>query len=395
MLALTTPAAAVAAPSDYPSWDDVEKARKNEADKQAQIAEIQQLIRGLDREALDLGKVALEANEAYNQARDELEQATERADRLFDEADAAQARADESRRRAAGIIAQLARVGGGDITVELLTASSDDADRLLDKLGIADRVSRTSSQLLRQAIFDRNAAGQLAADAAAAEDERDARAADAKAALADAKAAVADVEARAAARRDIARTLVAQLASLKGTTAEVEQGYLDGLAWEKEQEADTEPPPPPADNNPGTPDAPPVTPTPPPPVTGKVDAAIAFAKSQLGEPYVLGGAGPGVWDCSGLTKMSYAAVGVYVGTHSATNQYSTMASAGKLVSIANLKAGDLLFYSSGGSTGGSKYHVTLYIGGGQMIEAPYPGEAVRIRAVRYGDLVPYAGRPTG
>ncbi|MDQ1556533.1 MAG: peptidoglycan DL-endopeptidase CwlO, partial [Actinomycetota bacterium] len=40
-------------------------------------------------------------------------------------------------------------------------------------------------------------------------------------------------------------------------------------------------------------------------------------------------------------------------------------------------------------------HVTLYIGGGNMIEAPYPGEVVRIRPVRYGDLVPYAGRPTG
>jgi cell wall-associated NlpC family hydrolase len=101
-----------------------------------------------------------------------------------------------------------------------------------------------------------------------------------------------------------------------------------------------------------------------------------------------------VWDCSGLTKASYASVGVYIGTHSATNQYATMAAAGRLVPYNELVAGDLLFYSSGGSTTGTKYHVTLYAGGGLMIEAPYPGTTVRKVPVRFGDLVPYAGRPT-
>jgi cell wall-associated NlpC family hydrolase len=72
-----------------------------------------------------------------------------------------------------------------------------------------------------------------------------------------------------------------------------------------------------------------------------------------------------------------------------------MSAQGRLVSVSSMTAGDLLFYSNGGSTGGSKYHVTIYVGGGQMIEAPRPGVNVRIVAVRYGDLVPYAGRPTG
>ena len=92
--------------------------------------------------------------------------------------------------------------------------------------------------------------------------------------------------------------------------------------------------------------------------------------------------------------MAYASVGVYIGTHSAGNQYTTMANAGRLVPLAGLATGDLLFYSAGGSPSGSKYHVTLYIGNGQMIEAPRPGALVRIMPVRYGDLVPYAGRPT-
>ncbi len=56
--------------------------------------------------------------------------------------------------------------------------------------------------------------------------------------------------------------------------------------------------------------------------------------------------------------------------------------------------GDLLFYSDGGSTSASKYHVAIYIGNDQMIEAPYPGVNVRIAAVRFGDLVPLVGRPS-
>ncbi|WBU37546.1 C40 family peptidase [Homoserinibacter sp. YIM 151385] len=395
VLALTTPSAAVAV-DDYPSWDDVEKARKNEADKRAQIEKIERLIRGLDREAADLGRVALERGEAYHLAQDALETATAEADEQYAAAEAAQRAAEESRQRAAGVIAQLARAGGGDITATLLTSSAEDADRLLERLGLMTRVSRASAELLRTAIFDRNAAEQLADGAAAAEDERDERARSAKALLREAEAAAKDASGRAAERRKAEATLIAQLARLKGTTADTERGYREGLAWEREQEEQKEPPADPGDGDSGTPGAPPVDPTPPaPPVTGKVDGAIAFAKAQIGEPYRLGGAGPNVWDCSGLTKTAYANVGVYIGTHSATNQYSTMAAQGRLVKISQIKAGDLLFYSSGGSASGSKYHVTLYIGGGQMIEAPYPGETVRIRAVRYGDLVPYAGRPTG
>ena len=111
--------------------------------------------------------------------------------------------------------------------------------------------------------------------------------------------------------------------------------------------------------------------------------------------YQFGGSGPNVWDCSGLTRAAYASVGVYIGTHSATNQYNTMASSGRLVPFSSRTAGDLLFYSNGGSTSGSKYHVAIYIGNGYMIEAPYEGQPVRIRPVRSGDLVPYVGHPTG
>ena len=141
----------------------------------------------------------------------------------------------------------------------------------------------------------------------------------------------------------------------------------------------------------------PVTPTAPvvsaPNVTA-VAGAIAYARSQLGDAYRFAGAGPDAWDCSGLTKAAYASVGTYIGTHSATNQYNTLKRAGRLVPLSAMVAGDLLWYSSGGSASADKYHVAIYIGGGQMIEAPYEGQVVRVTAVRRGDLVQSAGRPT-
>jgi cell wall-associated NlpC family hydrolase len=63
------------------------------------------------------------------------------------------------------------------------------------------------------------------------------------------------------------------------------------------------------------------------------------------------------------------------------------------VNLSQALPGDLLFYTEDG--GAVMYHVAMVVGGGQMIEAPRPGVPVRITAIRYGDLMPYVGRPTG
>ncbi|HEX3679921.1 MAG TPA: NlpC/P60 family protein, partial [Galbitalea sp.] len=201
------------------------------------------------------------------------------------------------------------------------------------------------------------------------------------AANAAASAATAQVNAQTAQQA----ILTSQLASLNGTKASTEAAYYAGLAWQAKQEAQTTPPP----------DKTPPGPIPGAPVGSAVAVAIAFAEAQLGKPYQLNGAGPNVWDCSGLTLKAYAAANVYIGTHSATNQYNVMASENRLVPLSDRQPGDLLWYSDGGSTTATKYHVTIYIGNNEMIEAPYPGVNVRVAVLRYGDLVPYAGRPTG
>jgi cell wall-associated NlpC family hydrolase len=373
---------------DYPTWQDVQNAKRNQAATAAEVDRIEGLLVQLETTAAELGKVAQIKAEEYAVARDALTAATQKVTRLTTLADDAQKRADESTARAARLIAQLARTGGGDITLGLLMGSATETDQLLSRLSTMNRVTESSTDILTRAEFDRNLAQSLGDDAEAAEKIRKGLAADAQTALDAAQTASDKAEADVAAQQENVDRMYAQLATLKNTTAAVERDYQEGLTEQQEQQQNNPPSPP--SNPPGG-----VDPSPPAPVGSLVEQAISYARAQLGERYALGGAGPDVWDCSGLTKMSYSSAGVYIGTHSATNQYSTMANQGRLVSIGSLQAGDLLFYSNGGSTGGSKYHVTMYIGGGQMIEAPRPGVPVRIVSVRYGDLVPYAGRPTG
>jgi cell wall-associated NlpC family hydrolase len=381
------PAMALRQP-DYPSWDDVEQARHNEAAAQATVEQIEGILIRLEAEAAELNRIALELGEEYALASSALEVATAKLDRLKSQADAAQERAEESEQQVAVIVAQLARSGGGDVTIGLLLGSADDADSLLARLGMADRLSASSAALLERAIYDKKTAQALATDARAAERERQRLADDAQEKFDLAQAAAADAQAKADAQRaDIGR-MYAQLATLKGTTEAVEREYQQGLA--ANPPSAPPPAPPPATPPPG------VDPAPPPPVSGAVESAIAYASAQLGEPYQYGGMGPNAWDCSGLTKASYASVGVYIGPHSSTDQYNYMSAQGRLVPRDQWQRGDLLFYSYGGSASTPrKYHVAIYLGNGKMIEAPNPTAPVRIVNVRYGDLVPYVGRPTG
>lgn len=377
------PVTAAHAETEYPSWNDVQEAKKNEKSKQAQIDEIEALIANLESDAAEFSRAALERAEEYNIALDALDDASARSERLERQASAAAETAAQSRLRAGQIIAAVARSGNGDVTLGLLSGLQD-PDDLLYSLGAVSTISTQTARVYERAQQDANSAALLTEQAERAEAERKSLTAEAKSTLEAAKSAARDAQKKSTAQDAAAAQLYAQLASLKGTTSAIEKGYLEGVAWEKAQEAVTEPPVTP----------PPVNPTPEPPTESAVTGAIAFARAQLGDKYVLNGEGPDQWDCSGLTLKSYAAVGVSIGTHSATNQYATMQKAKRLVPFDEIVAGDLIFYSSGGSTTATKYHVALYIGAGQMIEAPYPGQPVRIKAVRYGDLVPYAGRPT-
>ncbi|PNE38192.1 NlpC/P60 family protein [Streptomyces noursei] len=106
--------------------------------------------------------------------------------------------------------------------------------------------------------------------------------------------------------------------------------------------------------------------------TGAAAKAVAFARAQLGTPYVWGGNGPadGGFDCSGLTQTAYEAASIHL-PRVAQAQYD----AGPyLPKGTQLAPGDLLFF------GANPHHIThvkLYTGGGEAIDAPHPGAVVR------------------
>ncbi|MFE0178045.1 NlpC/P60 family protein [Streptomyces sp. NPDC059002] len=109
-----------------------------------------------------------------------------------------------------------------------------------------------------------------------------------------------------------------------------------------------------------------------PPATGPAARAVAFARAQLGTPYVWGGDGPseGGFDCSGLTQAAYRAAQVSI-PRVAQAQYDH---GPRLPKGAVLAPGDLLFFGTGP---GAITHVALYTGHGQAIDAPRPGAVVR------------------
>jgi len=130
------------------------------------------------------------------------------------------------------------------------------------------------------------------------------------------------------------------------------------------------------------PSSPPPAPTGPAPAV-KPGAATALntAKAQLGKPYVYGAAGPDSYDCSGLTMYAWRAGGVLL-PHSAAMQYDAIAH----ISVSQLQPGDLVFFYT------PIEHVGIYVGGGQMIDAPYTGAVVRYDSI-YNPYLVGAGRP--
>lgn len=111
--------------------------------------------------------------------------------------------------------------------------------------------------------------------------------------------------------------------------------------------------------------------------TGSGVVAAEWALEQVGKPYVWGGVGPDGFDCSGLTQQAWAAAGVSI-PRVTTDQFP----AGTRVSLDELAPGDLLFYDTRPySPGDPPTHVTMYVGDGQMVNAPSTGQNVRVEAV--------------
>lgn len=102
--------------------------------------------------------------------------------------------------------------------------------------------------------------------------------------------------------------------------------------------------------------------------------AVEFARAQVGKPYVWGAAGPGSYDCSGLTQAAWKAAGVTL-PRVTTDQLA----AGTTVPLADAQPGDLVFFRVHDEVG----HVGVHTGDGMMIHAPKPGAHVREESIHY------------
>ena len=114
-----------------------------------------------------------------------------------------------------------------------------------------------------------------------------------------------------------------------------------------------------------------------PPTTSRAGIAVAAARSQIGVPYRYAAATEGVaFDCSGLTMWAWAQAGVSL-PHQSRRQFSSS----PRIPIEYVEPGDLIFFYSPIS------HVSIYVGGGMMVDAPGVGRTVRLKPVSWSKVV--------
>lgn len=442
-LSVTIAGPAEAAPK-APSWADVQAAKADQAETQQTVDELASRLSSLQDSADQAGIVVQQAGQTYALAASEQQEAQSTLDDLSAQAKRAKTKADDSASQVAALVVELSRTGGGDLSTSMLVDSSDAKD-LLYQVGTMSHLSERSATVLAQAKADQRTVDSLAAQKSQATKAL-AKATDATKSALD---AANDTAASANAKLDEAQSqqneVLEQLAFLKGTTVATESAYYtEQRAKQAEAQlasqttttttpsksatkpnsntgsdpvatnpgtsnpvtpsrpsnpAPSQPnnpapskPSNPAPSNPAPSDPAPSNPAPSP---SKAAGAIAYARGQLGKPYVLGGAGPNTWDCSGLVMMAYNSQGITTGGHNVVWQYNHFASIGRLVPLSQRQPGDILFYSSNGTASGG-YHDSIYTGGGMMVEAARPGVGVVERAIwTPSQLLPYVARPSG
>jgi cell wall-associated NlpC family hydrolase len=380
----------VAAPAfanpNYPTAAEVSAAKRNVADQQKMITRIEELIATQEAEAEVLNQEVNLKSEIYAKAQEQVDVITRQVEVLTVQSDQALADATEANEQLGQIASQMLRGGGG--TTFNLFLNSAQAEDLLFQLGAQDKLAQQTELIYQQSLERQKLAEAITVELEAIEVKLAELAAIAQQALAEVQAAATALEQKIAANILQGEVFYSQLATLRETASDLERARAEGLAWERRQAAGTGIPIAPELYYVGPPDA------------GKVAQVIAFARAQVGKPYRLGARGPNDWDCSGLTLKAYESVGINIGPHYVPSQWIVAMDRQQLVPIQDVEAGDLIFWSRGSDyftrSLCCKYHIGIYIGNDEFIEAPNPSSPVRIRKLsgRTGELIPYAARPT-
>ncbi|WP_155859347.1 NlpC/P60 family protein [Cellulomonas sp. KRMCY2] len=367
--------------------------------------------------------------------------ALEAADAAEREASAAEAV--EAARSELGAIAMQAYRSGGSMDGLGAMLSADGFEDLVDRTDAMDRLGSQAERLVQQFEAADLVASTMGRRADEAAQTAATTAEAAEGALADAEALQAQAEAKVAQIAREREQLISRLAEYRQTSIEVERARQATLEAERTARAEaaaaaeagvtttgpspTVPPDVPPATTPVTPPTTPVTADPPattppaadpppapttptavqatpaPPASpdryglgtgsqrgsaAQGDAAVAWAVQQVGKAYALGATGPDSFDCSGLTSQAWKAAGVGI-NRTSRDQYRQVLK----ITYAEMRPGDLIFYGSVGTDPGSITHVAMFVGNGQMVEAPRPDVAVRVTSIRWSGTMPFAGRP--
>ena len=387
----------------FPSQDEVDLARARAARKAQDVSVIEARMLLADQRLQKASLAAEQASEAYNGAMWRLQQAKDAYRAAQVEAARARRTVATERNRIGALVAQSYQQGG-DLSALNAMLSADGPEGVLDQYAAyhgastslqADYKRFTASDALAR-VFESQTRQAKATQVVMAARARQAQAR----AVAATEAAQREAAAIATQRNQLVREL-ARAQHISVRLAGARQTALEQRAHRREErarraaaarsaaqaEAALAARPPDSswpDHGTGgggdSPSAPTPGPDPfavPPPPSGGATQAIRFAMDQLGEPYRWGAAGPGSWDCSGLTMRAWAAAGRAL-PHYSVAQYSS----GVPISVWQLLPGDLVFWSANGRPGGI-HHVAMYIGEGQVIHAPRVGRPVEVVSMYY------------
>jgi cell wall-associated NlpC family hydrolase len=295
------------------------------------------------------------ATEKYNGAKEKADKSEQRLKTLRDEAARKTEGLNSAREALGSMAAAQYRSGGLDPALQL--ALSDDPDRYLDGAEFAERAGDRQAQAVARVRKQLREIEQLRG---AAHVE-----------LASLKSRQAELKRNKktiTGKLDTARRLLSQLtteerARLAETgTATGTAGHASRSSTSPRESLTT-----PGSSGSAAADAP----------NSRAAAAVSYAYSKLGSPYVWGATGPDAFDCSGLAQAAYRSAGI-----SLPRTTYAQIGAGQRVSRSELLPGDLVFFYSAIS------HVGIYVGNGQMIHAPNPTAPVRLAPI---DEMPFAG----
>ena len=293
-----------------------------EADPNANINDVKAQVDKLHQEAE-------QAAEAYNEANMSLSDLQHKVDQLQARITAEQGSLDSARSSLGGLAAAQYRDGGVDDTLQLMLQQSPD-NYLQQATTLAQLTDGKMATMRSAAEIQR----QLSQDKASAGDEL--------AMLAKTRTQMAQQKSDIDTKEQQAQKLLDQLTAsqraqyqrlVTSTSNNVSKSTISNL---------------------------------PVPTDARAAIAVAFAKAQVGKPYIWAAAGPNAYDCSGLTMAAWGKAGVMM-AHGSRDQYADFPK----VSRSQLQPGDLvMFYSD-------MHHVGIYVGNGMVIHAGNPTSGVQ------------------